>query len=237
MTTQAPPSRGFTALLFATSGAYAADQLTLAAQPLAAVLLMGASAREVGLLVAVHSAAWLIVSMPAGMLVDRLGRRRIASATQALAAAALALATVAAMKGWPIGTGALTTMVALRWIAPDPPMHAATTREPILAAMRAGAAFVRDEPLLRAIALCAICWNFAYFALVAVFVPFALERVGLHAGTVGLVQSIFGVGSIAAALLAAPLFARIAPRCFLVAGPASSSPALLRRFWRHRCCW
>ena len=88
--------------------------------------------------------------------------------------------------------------------------------------MRAGAAFVREEPLLRAIALCAICWNFAYFALVAIFVPFALGRIGLHAGAVGLVQSVFGIGSIAAALLAAALFARIRPQIFLVAGPASS---------------
>lgn len=293
MTPQPPPSRAFTALLCATAGAYAADQLALAAIPLAAVLLLGASSREVGLLVAMHSVAWLVISMPAGILVDQFGRRRMAGLTQALAAGALAFATIAAMQGWAAGLGAavfvaaggsvtfmlaaiavipslvastqfaranasielvrggvtiaapliagalaarnmphaalalagggaLCAVFALRWIPSDPPVHAATSREPMLVAMRAGAAFVRAEPLLRAIAMCAICWNFAYFALVAIFVPFALERIGLNAGTVGLVQSSFGIGSIAAALLAAPLFARIEPRVFLVVGPASS---------------
>jgi predicted MFS family arabinose efflux permease len=52
-------------------------QVTLLALPLTAIVLLKASAFEVGLLSAADTVAYLLVALPAGVLVDRLGRRRL----------------------------------------------------------------------------------------------------------------------------------------------------------------
>ncbi|MBR0668524.1 MFS transporter, partial [Roseomonas hellenica] len=65
------------ALLASTAGLHAADQLTLAALPLIATLTLGAGPGMVGALVAAQGAAWLLVSLPAGVLVDRKPRARV----------------------------------------------------------------------------------------------------------------------------------------------------------------
>jgi MFS family permease len=52
-------------------------QITLLALPLTAIVLLRASAFEVGLLSAADTIAYLLVALPAGVLVDRLGRRRL----------------------------------------------------------------------------------------------------------------------------------------------------------------
>ena len=61
----------FTALLGAAAGTHAADQLALATLPLTATLVLGAGPDVLGLLVAAQSAAWLLVTLPAGAWVDR----------------------------------------------------------------------------------------------------------------------------------------------------------------------
>lgn len=65
-----------TALLLAGILAQFADKLALDTITLAATQA-GASARLVGLLVAAQSAAWLLVSLPAGAYADRLAPRRL----------------------------------------------------------------------------------------------------------------------------------------------------------------
>jgi len=65
----------FRSLLGGAAGTHAADQLAMAALPLTVVLGLGAGAGTVGLLLAVQAAAWLLCSMPAGLLVDRVPRR------------------------------------------------------------------------------------------------------------------------------------------------------------------
>jgi predicted MFS family arabinose efflux permease len=105
---------------------------------------------------------------------------------------------------------------------PAPAPQAAPAKPPVLAAIREGADFAVRHALLRGIALCAIFWNFAFFALMAVAIPFAFERLGLDAKTTGLAQSGYGLGLIAGALSAGRIVARFEPRVILVAGPALS---------------
>lgn len=88
MSTRSP----FPALLTAAAGLHAADQLAMAALPLTVVLGLGAGPAEVGLLLAVQAAAWLLCSLPAGLLVDRLPRRAVLLLAGGLAAGGLALA-------------------------------------------------------------------------------------------------------------------------------------------------
>ena len=62
----------FTALFGAAAGTHAADQLALATLPLTATLVLGAGPDILGLLVAIQSAAWLLVTLPAGAWADRI---------------------------------------------------------------------------------------------------------------------------------------------------------------------
>ena len=47
----------------------------------------------------------------------------------------------------------------------------------------------RHHELLRGIGLCAVFWNFAFFALLAVWAPLALGPLGLDPAHMGLAQS------------------------------------------------
>ena len=86
-------------LAAAALGLHAADQLAMAALPLTAVLAFGAGPGLVGALLAAQAAAWLAFSLPAGLLVDRLGRVRLLVAATVAAAAGSALALPAAAGG------------------------------------------------------------------------------------------------------------------------------------------
>jgi len=283
-------------LVGAAGAAHAADQIALAALPLVAVVGLGLGPAAVGALVAAQGAAWLVLSLPAGVLVDRFERRTLLVASQGLAAMgfAVAAASASAASGPGLAVGAFvaasgTVLFALAAMAlvpdlvgradlpgtnarlelaravaalaapilaallvgrgspalafgaasfcamaaliltlrlpPDAPRTPAPSRPPILRGIREGAGFALRHELLRGILACAVLWNFAFFALNASFVPFALARIGLDVGVVGLVQSAYGVGLIAGALLASPILARVEPRAVLIAGPALSALA------------
>lgn len=77
------------------------------------------------------------------------------------------------------------------------------------------------EPRLRAVATCAVAWNFAFFALAGLFVPLTAAR-GLAPATIGTVLSCYGAGLILGALAAPRVLAWAAPPAVLVFGPASS---------------
>lgn len=284
--------RPLPALTAAAGGAHAADQLALAALPLTATLALGAGPGVLGLLVAAHAAAWLVVSLPAGVAVDRLSRRSLSIAAQALTALAFLAATAAAAAGWTVALGAtafvgaagavvfvlaahsaiadlvqrsglaaanarlelargvmalgapalvgllaahatptagyalaaaaaLVAALCLAQLPAMPPPDTAGRPSP-LEAIRDGAAFVARQDLLRAIGLCAVFWNFAFFALAAVFVPFALQRVALEAAGIGLAQAAYGAGALLAALTAGRLVGRAEPRWTLMFGPGVS---------------
>ncbi|NMJ42154.1 MFS transporter [Roseomonas sp. JC162] len=290
------PLQRLTAAAF---GLHAADQLAMAALPLTAVLAFGAGPGVVGALLAAQAAAWLAFSLPAGLLVDRLGRARLLVAATLTAAAGAALALPAAAgggvamlgaaafvascgtvlfvltagslvpafvardglaganarlelaraaaslgapplvgalagHGWTIAGYGLALMaagfaaVATRGLPRDPSVRAAA-RAPMHAQLMEGARFVLGHRLLRGIFGCALAWNFGFFALLAVVVPFALGPLGLDPARLGLAQAGYGAGMIAGALAAAAAQRRFGPNAILLAGPGLSvaTPLLL----------
>ena len=66
----------FRGLAWSNLAAQSAEQISLAAVPMVAVLALGAGPGDIGLLAAVQSLPFLLLSIPAGLLVDRccLGR-------------------------------------------------------------------------------------------------------------------------------------------------------------------
>jgi MFS family permease len=288
----------FTALLGAAAGTHAADQMALATLPLTATLVLGAGPDLLGLLVAAQSAAWLLVSLPAGAWIDRLPRRRmlivalalgLAASIIAVAAAAigavflLGLAAIAGASGtvvyvltsvsllpslmapgdlprsnarlelvravvslaapfvagllaqhlsptWGYALAALGACLALACVLalPEGAVPAAAGERPSLAgAIRIGTSFVVRNELLRGISLCAIFWNFAFFALLAIWVPLALGPLGLDPAHMGLAQSTYGAGLVLGALVAPITARRLPPLVTLIFGPAVSIVASL----------
>ena len=85
----APLPRTFAALAGANLAAQSAEQLSLAAVPLVAVLLLGAGPGEIGLLAALQTLPFLLLSLPLGWMSDRLPRRRLMVGAELLRAASL----------------------------------------------------------------------------------------------------------------------------------------------------
>lgn len=287
-------------LSMAALGLHGADQLAMAALPLTAVLALGAGPGLVGVLLAAQAAAWLVFSLPAGLLVDRFARGRLLGGAALTAAAGAALAVPAAegggaallgvatflaacgtvlfvlaagslvpvfavreglaaanarlelaraaaslaapplagllaSRGLPVAAyglavaAALLAFVATRGLPDRGAAPVAASRPPIRAQLAEGARFVLRQPLLRGIFGCALAWNFAFFALLAALVPFALGPLGLDPARLGLAQAGYGAGMIAGAASAAWVQRRFGPNAVLVAGPGLSvaTPLLL----------
>jgi predicted MFS family arabinose efflux permease len=85
--TALPPA--FTRLGWSNLAAQFSEQIALAAAPLAAVLLLGAGPRDTGLLQTAQTLPFLLLSLPAGVLADRMSRRRLMVGAEALRAASL----------------------------------------------------------------------------------------------------------------------------------------------------
>jgi predicted MFS family arabinose efflux permease len=288
----------FNALLGAAAGTHAADQMALASLPLTATLVLGAGPDLLGLLVAAQSAAWLLVSLPAGAWIDRMPRRRmlivalalgLTASIVAVAAAAtgqvllLGLAAIAGASGtvvyvltsvsllpslvaagdlprsnarlelaravvslaapfvagllaqhlsptWGYALAALGAALALCCVLALPEGSAPTIgaeRPTLASAIRLGTEFVVRNELLRGISLCAIFWNFAFFALLAIWAPLALGPLGLDPAHMGLAQSTYGAGLILGALVAPACARRLPPFVTLIFGPAVSVIAAL----------
>src|SRR5829696_7063952 len=257
----------FSALFGAAAGTHTADQLALATLPLTATLVLGAGPDILGLLVAAQSAAWLLVTLPAGAWVDRMPRRTLLLIGLALGLAASVVAVIAAAAGitsllgvaafvgasgtvvymltamsllpslvpstdlprsnarlelaraivslaapfvagllaqhlsptWGYALAAVGAAVALACIIALPKAAAPTSgdqRPSLVGAIQTGARFVVRHELLRGISLCAIFWNFAFFALLAIWAPLALGPLGLDPARMGLAQSAYGAGLI-----------------------------------------
>lgn len=90
---------GFRLLFAADAISRTGSQVTLVALPLAAVLVLHASAQQVGLLVASGTIAFLVIALPAGVWVDRLRRRPVMVAADLIRALALASVPVTAAFG------------------------------------------------------------------------------------------------------------------------------------------
>ena len=79
--------------------------------------------------------------------------------------------------------GGLMALACSRFVTADLPR--ASSAISLWRSVGEGTAFVAQEPLLRAIAVCAIFWNSAFFALTAVFVPYAARHVDLSIAEIG----------------------------------------------------
>lgn len=117
--------------------------------------------------------------------------------------------------------GGLAAMALTRAVAAEGPRL--VTAVPFWRAIGDGAAFVAREPLLRAIALCAIFWNMAFFGLTALFVPYAVTELRLSLVEAGQAWSVYGGGLLLGALAAPVMIARLPTGFMFWFGPVVSA--------------
>jgi predicted MFS family arabinose efflux permease len=79
--------------------------------------------------------------------------------------------------------------------------------EPVLAAIRTGLKWLLHQPAIRMIALAATLLNFAASGLLLILV-LSLQQRGVHASTIGLLETGLGVGGLLGALLAPRMIRR-----------------------------
>ncbi|MBI5722221.1 MAG: MFS transporter [Burkholderiales bacterium] len=101
--------RAFSHLAGANLAAQAAEQISLAAVPIVAVLTFNAGAREVGVLAAAQSLPFLLLALPFGLWADRASRRRLMVAAEAMRVLAMTLLAALVM----VASGAALSMAAL----------------------------------------------------------------------------------------------------------------------------
>src|SRR5215831_10501609 len=102
----------------------------------------------------------------------------------------------------------------------EPAREAAPRRHP-LHEIGEGAAFVFHHPLLRPVFVTQFIFNTASFLLLAVFVPYAVRRLGLSATGVGTTLAMYGVGMVVGALLATRVMRRLAFGTVIGLGPVT----------------
>jgi predicted MFS family arabinose efflux permease len=85
--TQLPST--FNRLAWSNLAAQSAEQVALAASPIVAVLLLGVGEGETGLLQTALTLPFVLFAIPAGLLADRISRRRLMAGAEALRAVAL----------------------------------------------------------------------------------------------------------------------------------------------------
>lgn len=269
------------------------EQMALAAAPLVAVLALGASAAETGYLQTAQTLPFLLLSLPVGVLADRMSRRTLMTAAECVRAASLLgllalLATGGLSLGWlaalgflgAVGTVAYNVAApalvprlvapaelasANRWLelarstafsagpaaggalvgwmgAPSAYVLATVLsllaavllaglrhdtpgpaqRRHLLAELHEGAAFVLTHPLLRPVLVTAVFFNTAWFVLQAIYVAYAIERLGLSAAAVGVTLGVYGGGMVAGALLAPWLAQRLSFGGMIAVGPLAA---------------
>jgi predicted MFS family arabinose efflux permease len=81
--------RPFIKLAWSNLAAQSAEQLSLAAVPIVAVLALGAGPGEIGMLATVQTLPFLLLSIPLGLIADRTSRQRLMVWAEALRALAL----------------------------------------------------------------------------------------------------------------------------------------------------
>jgi predicted MFS family arabinose efflux permease len=140
-------------------------------------------------------------------------------------------ALAGALVGWTGGAPAFALAAALSACAVillaglrEPPRPALAARRP-LHELREGARFVFRHPLLKPVFLTQLIFNTAFFMLHAVYVPYAVYRLGLSATQVGATLATYGGGMVVGALLA-PRITRALPFGTVIAiGPIAGLAA------------
>ena len=97
MSSSLPPT--FQRLAGANLATHSAEQISLAAVPLVAVLALGAGPGEIGLLATVQTLPFLLLSIPLGLVADRVSKRRLMMVAEALRALTLLGLIAAVMSG------------------------------------------------------------------------------------------------------------------------------------------
>jgi predicted MFS family arabinose efflux permease len=282
----------FNRLVWSNLAAQSAEQIALAAAPLVAVLLLGVGEGQTGLLQTALTLPFILFSIPAGLLTDRISRRRLMAGAEAFRAAALLAILALIWLGWltlpllsllgfvavcgtvaysvaapalvpslvtadrlpaanarielartiafasgpalggmlvgwmgaapAFGFAAALSVIAVVLLAGlyEPAREAAPRRHP-LHEIREGAAFVFNHPLLRPVFITQFIFNTASFLLLAVFVPYAVRRLGLSATGVGTTLAMYGVGMVIGALLATRVMRRLAFGTVIGLGPVT----------------
>jgi predicted MFS family arabinose efflux permease len=100
MNTPAPFSPAFRRLAWSNLAAQSAEQLGQAAAPIVAVLAFQAGAREIGLLAAAQTLPFLLLSIPLGLVADRLPRARVMLVCEVLRVLSLLLLLAGWLGGW-----------------------------------------------------------------------------------------------------------------------------------------
>jgi predicted MFS family arabinose efflux permease len=126
------------------------------------------------------------------------------------------------------GCAALLSVIAVVFMTGiDEPERAPTPRRHPLQDIKEGAAFVFHHPLLRPVFITQLIFNTASFLLLAVFVPYAVHRLGLSATGVGTTLSMYGVGMVVGALLATRVMRLIPFGTVVGLGPVTGFVAAL----------
>src|SRR6185369_2046365 len=99
------------------------------------------------------------------------------------------------------------------------PARAPAPRRHPLQEIGEGASFVMRHALLRPVFITQFIFNTASFLLLAVFVPYAVHRLGLSATGVGVTLAMYGVGMVVGALLATRMMRRLSFGTVIGLGP------------------
>jgi predicted MFS family arabinose efflux permease len=102
----------------------------------------------------------------------------------------------------------------------EPGRTPAPRRHP-LQEIKEGAVFVLHHPLLRPVFITQFIFNTASFLLLAVYVPYAVRRLGLSAGGVGATLAMYGLGMVVGALLATRVMRRLPFGTVIGLGPVT----------------
>jgi predicted MFS family arabinose efflux permease len=110
----------------------------------------------------------------------------------------------------------LAALLLLRVQEPDPELR--PKRHP-LHDLKEGAVFVISHELLRPILVTAVFFNLSWFVVQAVFVPYAVNSLGINATGVGLIMGLYGVGMLVGASLTTWLSRYMSLGAMIVIGP------------------
>jgi predicted MFS family arabinose efflux permease len=93
--------------------------------------------------------------------------------------------------------------------------------------LRDGARFVFGHALLRPVLVTKIVFGTSFFVLQAVYVPYAVHRLGLSATSVGATLAAYGVGMVVGALIAPRVMRRLPIGVVIAIGPLAGLVAAL----------
>ena len=142
-------------------------------------------------------------------------------------------AVAGALVGWTGGSLAFGAATALSMCAVfllsglREPVRTPPPKRDVFGEIREGARFVCAHPLLRPIFITQFVFNAAFFTLQAVYVPYAIEHLGLSASAVGVTLATYGVGMIAGALAAPRIMRALSFGRVIALGPVTGLLAAL----------